>query len=695
MALLFERMSRRQPLVFVLEDLHWGDEMSVRFLGFLGRRIHASRLLGVVTMREEDLEVAPFLRRTLEDLERSGELALIRLAPLSRAETTELARRIAPRAMSDDGEARERIWRMSGGSPFIVVEAMGMIHEGSVPDAAGVVMSERVRQLVGRRLERLGSPGRQLAAAAAVLGRESEFELLRTTARLDAEQAAEGLEELVRHRILHQVGESFGFTHDHVRAVVYGGLLSPRRVLLHRRAAELIEEGALGDLTAHLETLGVHYRLGETWNKAAGYLERAGRAAAAKSAHRSAATAYGEAIDAVNHLPDSEERRARACDLHFSRAYSFGWSGAIDDSLEEHRRSLAMAESLGDSSRLQRTLTGTCSALASTGRYAEALAAGQRALAMATTAADASGQFWVNINLARICYAIGDYRAAVDHGRRSESCLARAPALSGAVTQDLPPSVAYRSWLVLSLAMLGDFATGSALGEDLTRLIAAMDWPRARASASVSLGHLWLAKGDLSAAISTLEPTVRLCREAELWAFFARAGSALGVAQALDGRPATGRALIEEAVSQSRSTGYLYLQPSLLCDLATAHLVAEDLDEGERVALDALTLARIQGARGGEAEALRLVGEIAMRRDPPDFARASVSLEESLDLAYAIGGRPAAARGWLALGILHRRSGRASRSREELEIAAREFRSMAMNACLARAQAELGSGQSS
>jgi hypothetical protein len=247
--------------------------MSVRFLGFLGRRIGSSPILGVVTVRDEDLATAPFLRRTLEDLERGDQLDLIRLTPLSRTETAELARSVAPRMIADRHGLEDWIWRVSEGNPFMVVEAMRGASEGRVADAGGIVPSDRVRDLIGRRLDRLGVPGRQLAAAAAVMG--------------------------------------------------------------------------------------------------------------------------GPALTAARHLPESPLQRARTCDLHFARAHSLGWSGATGDALDGHGRSLALAEMLGDDARLQRALTGMCSALASAGRHVEALAMAERALTGATAAEDWAGQFWV------------------------------------------------------------------------------------------------------------------------------------------------------------------------------------------------------------------------------------------------------------------------------------------------------------
>ena len=92
---LVERAAARQPLLLVLEDLHWADEMSARLLAFLGRRLGPHRALVLVTAREEELPGDPSpLGRALEELARGRHLETLSLGPLSRAETAELVRRL-------------------------------------------------------------------------------------------------------------------------------------------------------------------------------------------------------------------------------------------------------------------------------------------------------------------------------------------------------------------------------------------------------------------------------------------------------------------------------------------------------------------------------------------------------------------------------------------------------------------------
>src|SRR5262249_58719460 len=84
---LLKRLTRRRPLVVVLEDAHWADEMSIRFLAFLGRRVHDIPLLLVVTIREEELADLGLLRHSLDELDEDGERLRLPVAQLPRSDT--------------------------------------------------------------------------------------------------------------------------------------------------------------------------------------------------------------------------------------------------------------------------------------------------------------------------------------------------------------------------------------------------------------------------------------------------------------------------------------------------------------------------------------------------------------------------------------------------------------------------------
>ena len=106
----------------------------------------------------------------------------------------------------------------------------------------GLWLPARIRELIVRRLDRLSAQGQELAAVAAVIGREFEFALLQRATGLAEREAAQAMEELVRRRILHGVGERFDFTHDRIREAIATGLLAPRRKVLHGQVATAIED---------------------------------------------------------------------------------------------------------------------------------------------------------------------------------------------------------------------------------------------------------------------------------------------------------------------------------------------------------------------------------------------------------------------------------------------------------------------
>ena len=135
---LIEQVAARQPLVLVLEDLHWADEMSLRLLAFVSRRIPAWTALLIVTAREEELADASMVRRTVEDLSRAPHGTPVVLSPLSRPDTALLVRALT-RVGSDAStvaHVEERVWAMSEGNPFVAVEAMRALDQEILSDGA-------------------------------------------------------------------------------------------------------------------------------------------------------------------------------------------------------------------------------------------------------------------------------------------------------------------------------------------------------------------------------------------------------------------------------------------------------------------------------------------------------------------------------------------------------------------------------
>jgi tetratricopeptide (TPR) repeat protein len=293
-----------------------------------------------------------------------------------------------------------------------------------------------------------------------------------------------------------------------------------------------------------------------------------------------------------------------------------------------------------------------------------------------------------NYYLGRAYHAQGDYRRAID-------CLGQTMAsLEGARRHEhfgLPflPAVSSRAFLTACHAELGTFAEGRALGEEGLRIAEAVAHPVSLIFACEGIGLLALRQGDLSRALPRLERAVGLCQDADLPAYFPRLAAVLGAAYTLGGRVADAVPLLMRAMEQTTATDMVYFQALCRLPLGQAQLLAGRLEEAQALAERALVQARTHQERGNEAYALRLLGEIAAQRDPPEAAPAEAHYCQALALTEELGMRPLMAHCHLGLGKLYATIGRRAEARAELDTAIALYRAMDMTLWLPQAEAAL------
>ena len=163
----------------------------------------------------------------------------------------------------------------------------------------------------------------------------------------------------------------------------------------------------------------------------------------------------------------------------------------------------------------------------------------------------------------------------------------------------------------------------------------------------------------------------------------------MGYAYALSGRLAEALPLLEQAVEQCAAAKQMIFYPLLVAHLGEAYLLAGRIADASQQARQALERARDLKQRGHEAYALRLLGEIAAQRQPPDAEAAVAAYRQAMTLADELGMRPLAAHCHLGLGTLYARTGRPEQARAELSAAMALYRAMDMTFWLSRAEAAL------
>jgi len=398
---------------------------------------------------------------------------------------------------------------------------------------------------------------------------------------------------------------------------------------------------------------------------------------------------FEQALVAVGHLPESQERREQAIDLRLDmrRAlHALGAFGAIFDHLCEAER---LAASLDDPRRL-----GWVSAFLSvhnviTGDQDRAVETGQRALAIAMASKDFALEGIAIFFLGCPYLSLGDYRQAVHYHRQSVETLT-GEWLHERFGEAGLLSVLSRTWLDWSLAELGEFTEGIVCGEEAVQIAeTTVDQPCTLSHAYFGVGLPHLRKGDLPQAIALLERGLGVCQAGDAQLLLPWVASLLGYAYALSGRLAEALPLLEQGVEQCAATKQMYLYPLFVAHLGEAYLLAGHIADASQQAWHALERSRDLKQRGHEAYALRLLGEITAQRQPPDAEAAAAAYHQAMTLADELGMRPLAAHCHFGLGTLYARTRCLEQARAELSAAMARYSAMDMTFWLSRVEAAL------
>jgi len=691
---LLLRESHAQPLLLLVEDLHWIDSETQALLDSLVDSLPTAHIMLLVSYRPEYQHA--WGGRTY--------YTQIRLDPLSAPSAEVLLRTLLGDAAALPPLVRLLIERTEG-NPFFLEETVRSLLETGViagergayrlvKPPAGIQMPATVQAVLAARIDRLPPDEKQLLQSAAIIGKDVPLMLL--------EAIAEDPDDALRLRLAHlQAAEflyetslfpepEYTFKHALTLEVAYQSLLRERRRALHERVLDALERLYPERVTEKVELLAHHAVRGEAWDRAAQYLYQAGEKALAQSRPRVATSFFQSTVDALDHLGEGADLVLKLDALLELWVTKISTS-QLEGLQEVGEKAEALARALNDGPRLARVQVRQAQALALMwlfpGTFDSAIERAREAFHRADPAdlrTRAYAQFIAGVScrdLGRFGDAIAEYGRGIalfpPPGQRGEE--------AGLV---FPIYVSLCCWRSEAHGALGEFDAALASAAEGLGVAGEIRHPSSLTLSNAFLGYCQLLKGDIDAAIPALERGLAIAQEHELPHGVTANLLYLAYALILSNRHESGLEALDRAVQHEITFMPQWTRYGIVS--AAAYLAAGRIVEAASEVDKGLAMVAERQARGYRGPLIRIQAELLMRQEPLNADAVQARLQEALALASELGMRPEIARCRLGLARLNRRVRGSVAGAEHLTAAVTLFREIGASFWAERAEAEGG-----
>jgi DNA-binding CsgD family transcriptional regulator len=660
---LLTRLSARQPLLFVAEDIHWADDTSLEFLAFLARRLPRLPILLLLTYRSDEQHAQ--LRHFLAQLDRERLASEIALAPLTPAEVEEMLLVIFELQRPVRREFLDAMYNLTEGNPFFIEEVLHALLADDEIYYSGEGWERRplndlniprsVQDAVRRRSEHLSIAARQTLAFAAVVGQRFDFSLLQHLMGCDEAALLSLLKELIAAQlVVEQSAERFAFRHALTRQAVYSELLERERRTMHRTIAAAVEALYADELESRLSELAYHTCQAGEWARALEYARRAGERALALYAPHAALEQFTQAVSAAHHLgvsvaPAIYQARASAYETlgdfeharsdleialtlaHEGADTATEWAALLDLGLlwagrdyaktgEYYQRALTLAETLDEPLKRARTLNRLANWHLNIDDPVMAKTLHAEALAIFETAGNARG---VAETLDLLCMAgilSDDLIDAVGYGQRAIGMLRalddRQPLSSSLVTLPFVAALRQSQTMTLAPSTLGE-ATHNV--EEGLRIAREMGWRAGEANALWVMGLCLSARGEFGRGMTCATSALAVAKDIEHRQWLAASYCTLGELAYELYALALAREHLENGLKLAHAINSTHWIRENTAVLAATHIAQGNLGAAEAV-LDAGAPVDIAMQSVGQRLSWVTRGELALAQGKPDAA---------------------------------------------------------------------------
>jgi DNA-binding winged helix-turn-helix (wHTH) protein/class 3 adenylate cyclase/predicted ATPase len=627
-------LADRQPVLLMLEDLHWVDPSTLAWLGLLLDQVPTSRVLVVLTCRPEFH--APWSARSY--------LVQMTLGRLRPQHSAQLAAHVARGALPEAVVAQ--VVERTDGVPLFIEELTRALRDaGGLPGAPAfparqgrppaAAIPATLQETLTARLDQMGE-AKRTAQVGAVIGRQFSSALLRAVSPLDEATLRQDLRRLVDSELLYQRGSlpqaAFTFKHALIQEVAYQSLLRSTRQQHHAHIAEVLET-QFADLTAtQPELLAHHYTAAGRHAQAMPYWQRAGEQAAQRSAHAEAIAHLTQGLAVLQELSDTKTRAHQELALQRSLGTSLLTRGfGLPEVGVTYSRARDLCEQLGETDELFPVLFGLWGFHHLRLEWQDAREVAQQLLTLAAQQSDTGPRLIAHRVMGDTLYWLGEFVAARAHLEQGIALYDAEQHRAYAYRYGQDPLMGCQANMAWTLWELGY------PDQALQRMEAAVAWAQHLAhpfSLAYALNFAMLLQGRRRAwhaELDLADQLEQLGNEQGFAQWTAQAVRARGRAMIMLGRQ-EGMDHVVQGEAAARATG-TRPRTGTLSSLATRYHRMGQTAEALRLAREALALAEATGEHVLLAELHRLPGEFLLALSETNHPEATACFLQALDIA--------------------------------------------------------------
>jgi class 3 adenylate cyclase/predicted ATPase len=663
-------LAHRQPVLLIVEDLHWSDPTTLEWLGLIVDQGPTAALCTLLTCRPTF--ASPWGGRT--------HVTLLTVSRLTSPQVTQMVQWLGGDRLP---AARvQHIVTQTDGVPLFVEEVTkfvlasqrlhgypgGPASENAVPE---VPIPATLRDSLMARLDQLG-PAKGTAQLGATIGREFSYALLQAVTHLDADLVRQDLKQLVEAELLYQRGVGattlYQFKHALIQEAAYASLLRRTRQQYHQHIAQVLEAQFPALAETHPEVVAHHYTEAGLAAQAIPYWQRAGQHAIERSALPEVIGHLMHGLALVESLPDTPARARHELSLLTTLGPTLiaTRGHSVPEVERVYTRARVLCAQVGDDQQLFLVLNGLRRVYYARADVSKAQECAEQLLIVATRQQNPAQLMEAHLALAQIFDARGELGCARTHYKQ---CLALYnPDRHRAIPSLYPRDTAVTTYnnfarLLSRLGYLDQAVDRASAACTLARDLA---HPFSEAIALLSAAEVSLLCGAVQTAQVQAEAALALCAEHQFALQAARGGVLLGVALATQGHGQEGSRRMQEGLDALRALRAEFWLPGLLALVIEVHRQSGSLKEGQALLAEALTLIDTTAMRSWAAELYRLAGECLLAQASPNVQEAGTYFQQALDLARQQQAKLFELRAAMSLSRLWHQQGQRARARQLL-----------------------------